>query len=182
MKIITLKTLATGIVAGMLLLTSCGKDGATGPQGPAGTNGTNGVANISVQDFTISTWSLSTTATTYFYTQQPVTNLNADVNSNGAVEVFFSISGGNNWTALPMTQYVSGTGGADYYFNYTTSALGFIEVDWTSSSSLTAGYDPNSIFGTTVQLKVVVIPPSMRKANPDVNFHNYNEIKKHFKI
>jgi hypothetical protein len=179
MKIITLKTLATGIVAGMLLLTSCGKDGATGPQGPAGTNGTNGVANISVQDFTINSWNQTTTGTLYYYTQLNVTALTADVNNNGAVEVFFSTTGGTYWTGLPMTEYVSG--GSNYIFNFSTGT-NLVEVDWIAASGFVVGNDPNTIFGATIQLKVVVIPPSMRKANPDVNFHNYNEIKKHFKI
>ncbi len=50
MKTITIKTLATGIVASVLLLTSC-KKGETGPAGTDGTNGVNGVVPTSTDGF-----------------------------------------------------------------------------------------------------------------------------------
>jgi hypothetical protein len=45
MKTVTIKTLATGIVATLMLFTSC-KKAETGPAGPAGSNGTNGTNGI----------------------------------------------------------------------------------------------------------------------------------------
>lgn len=50
MKTITIKTLATGIVASVLLFASCEK-GETGPAGSNGTNGTNGIVPVSTDGF-----------------------------------------------------------------------------------------------------------------------------------
>ena len=50
MKTITIKTFATGIVASVLLFTSC-KKGETGPAGSNGTNGVNGVVSTSTDGF-----------------------------------------------------------------------------------------------------------------------------------
>ncbi|MES2512918.1 MAG: hypothetical protein V4580_02190 [Bacteroidota bacterium] len=50
MKTITMKTFATGIVAAVLLVTSC-KKGETGPAGADGMNGTNGVVPTSTDGF-----------------------------------------------------------------------------------------------------------------------------------
>jgi hypothetical protein len=50
MKTITIKTLATGIVATVLLFAAC-KKGETGPSGSNGTNGANGVVATSTDGF-----------------------------------------------------------------------------------------------------------------------------------
>ncbi len=50
MKTITITTLATGIVATVLLFASC-KKGETGPAGADGTNGTNGIVPVTTDGF-----------------------------------------------------------------------------------------------------------------------------------
>jgi hypothetical protein len=189
MKTITLKTLATGIVASVLLLTSCGKDGATGPagatgpQGVAGFNGLNGSANVTVQDFTIPTASWQNNTSNWYYDLQ-VNNLTQLVQDSGVVQVFMNFSTtGTIWTALPYTFNSSPV----YIMNYNTSisgSTGYVALQWVyNTNGASIGSDPTTVFSVTaVQFKVVTIPPAARKANPNVNFHDYNDIKKHFKI
>ena len=161
------------MLAGVLIITNgCkkSKDGATGPAGANGTNGTNGTngnANVVAHTFTVSTWS---STSSYYYTQLAFPELNATNINSAAVEVFFGTAA-NTWTALPYT-YVSTIN--NYFMGFITS-VSTVEVRWTCNSSFTIGSDPNSIFSTTVQVKVVVIPPGMKK--PNVNYHSYEEIK-----
>lgn len=191
MKSITMKTLATGIVASVLLLTSCGKDGATGPagatgpQGLPGTNGVNGTngVKIFVQDFTVPTASwLSNTSN--WYTDLTVNGLTQLVQDSGTVQVFMNFSTtGTIWTALPYTFNSSPV----YIMNYNTSisgSTGYVALQWVNNTSGgSIGNDPTTVFGVTaVQFKVVTIPPAARRANPNINFHDYSEIKKHFKL
>ena len=175
MKKITLKTLATGIVASMLLFTSCGKDGATGPagatgpQGPAGTNGTNGVANIA--SYTGSTQNSSWVVNPNNYELDatfPVSAITQDVVTNGTIQVFLGDGTGNQWSAMPFSL-------TDIEFNYTYS-VGQVVIQETQGN-LTLPANPG-----VRQFKFVVIPSGARKAHPEVNFHNYNEIKKAFNV
>jgi hypothetical protein len=183
MKTITMKTLATGMVAGMILFISCSKEGPTGPQGVAGTNGTNGtngVANIAVETFTLNSgnWSYSTTYLDYTAVLNDAALIQS-VQDSGAVEVFYSINSGSLWSALPCTINVGS--GAFYTFAF-SSATAAATLTWTYFGSGT-GTDPSTAFsGANLEFKVVTIPPALRKANPNVNFHDYNDIKKHFKL
>jgi len=177
MKTIIMKTLATGIVASMLLFTSCeGPAGATGPQGiigltgTNGTNGTNGSANVSVVDFTVqqASW-LSNTSN--WYSDLTVNSLTQQVQDSGAVQVFvnWNTSGSPIWTALPYTFNSSPV----YIMNFNTQA-GFIALQWVyNTNGGSIGSDPCTEFGVTaLQFKVVTIPPAAWRAHPNVNLHN----------
>jgi hypothetical protein len=175
MKTNTIKTIVTGIVAGMLLFTSCGKDGPVGPQGPAGKNG---AANITVQDFTVTTW--SSIPNFDYYADLTIPALTQAVQDNGTVQVFMSWNSGTPiWTALPYTFNNTPV----YIMNYNTQT-GFVVLQWVyNNSGGPLANDPNTEFGvTSLQFKVVIIPPAARLAHPNVNFHNFNEIKEAFKL
>ena len=102
MKSITIKTLATGIVASVLLFTSCaGPAGATGPQGVAGTNGSTNVAS-----YPFSTQNSSWVVNTNNYEQDAtfsIPAITADVVTNGTIQVFLGNSAGTSWSAMPFS-------------------------------------------------------------------------------
>jgi len=189
MKTNTLKTLAAGIVASVLLLTSCGKDGATGPagatgpQGVAGYNGTNGSANVSVSDYvtTVTSWSVTTPNTNY-YTYFTVPALTQKVQDSGAVQVFVNINGNTSpsiWTNMPYTFNTTPV----YIMNYNTQA-NYVTIQWVDNTNgSTVGSDPCTTLGLSfISFKVVTIPPAARRANPNVNIHDFEAIKKAFKL
>jgi hypothetical protein len=92
-----------------------------------------------------------------------------------AVIVYFSTTG-TKWIAVPFTQYNSPS---NYFMGFNTS-LGKVQVTWVYDSSLSQGNDPNTYYSTNVQFKVVVIPPAVRKANPDLDLKNYDAVKIRF--
>ena len=61
------------------------------------------------------------------------------------------------------------------------TAVGDIEVRW-EYNGIGSGSSPTSIYGTASQFKVVVIPPAVKKANPNVDLNNYNEVKEAFEL
>jgi hypothetical protein len=61
------------------------------------------------------------------------------------------------------------------------TTVGQVEVTWFYDSSLSSGSDPNAYYGTTVRCKVV-IPPTMKLANPDLDLKDYEAVKKRFKL
>jgi hypothetical protein len=167
MKTITMKTLATGIIASVLLLASCaGPAGATGPQGVAGTNGSTNVASYmgSTQN---SSWVVNTNNYELDATF-PVSAITQDVVTNGTIQVFLGNSAGSQWSAMPFS--LTGV-----EFNYTYS-VGQVVIQETQGNS-TLPTNPGVQY-----FKFVVIPSAARKAHPEVNLHNYNEIKKAFNV
>ncbi|HEX7414337.1 MAG TPA: hypothetical protein VF411_09875 [Bacteroidia bacterium] len=181
MKTITMKTLAAGmVVATMILFTQCnvGPQGAQGPiglTGAAGTNGTNGTNGNTVQTFTGSTVSASWTSVngnTEWDASFTVPAATATVVANGTIEAFLGDGTGTVWYALPSSYK-----GLEYNYSYQLNQVG-IQV------TNTAGTLPTLPGGGTgvEQFKFVVISPSARLANPNVNFKNYAEIKKAFNL
>ena len=153
-----------------VMFTGCTKKGDTGATGAAGTNGN---ANVQSYFFASTSWTYSSSSDDY-YEFFPVPALTASNLNNAAVEVFYSTTAlGNNWVALPMTQFASGLPN-NYSFNFTISA-GSVLVEWKYLGSGGTSNDPSTFYGSTVQIKVVVIPPAMRK--PNVNHNSYADVK-----
>jgi len=159
MKTIIMKTFAAGIVATALLFTSCTKDGATGatgPQGPAGN------ANVQTFNFTANPWTLSS-STTYWYYDYPLT-----VPTNAAVMVYYTSSTLNSGSAANLSLPITLSGNQIYFkYNSTTLEMGVNSVAGTVGVS-----NPGPL-----NFQVVVIPPAARLANPNVNLHNFDEVK-----
>jgi len=149
------------LAAGTLLIAGCTKTGPQGPQGPTGN------ANVIGENpFTVSSWTAvgavsSNTATSYYATFTDA-NITSDVAAYGLVEIYklYTING-SGWTNLPdidgvtTTVYNFGTGG------FTISVL-------TTDGSLTTYPD-------SVEFRAVIIPSSVRQANPHTNWKNYAE-------
>jgi hypothetical protein len=160
MKTITRRTLAAGIVAGMLLFAGCTKEGPIGPQGQPGLNG---VANIQTSFVTVKStdWSYDQTSNLWYSDFGGF----GTISNNAAVLVYY-VDNTNTNVSLPVTfsdiQY--------YYSNGFSNGSSFIEVDVSSASGATTVANP----GTT-NYKIVVIPPAFILKN--VNTGNYAEVK-----
>jgi hypothetical protein len=165
MKKILHLNLITLFVIALVMTNGCKKEG---PPGPAGN------ANVTATTFSASSWSWSSP---YYYANFNVPDLTSSNINTAAVMVYFSTTGGT-WIAVPYTQYTSAY---DYHMGFNTSA-GTVQVTWVYDSSLSNGSDPNAFYSTTVQYKIVVIPPSARQANPNVNLKDYNAVKAAFQL
>ena len=157
----TAKAITTFIVVCGLIFSSC-KKGDTGPAGKNGTNGKDGVANISSKNYYLSPSSWSAISSGRYQITEFDSDI-ADATTDG-IEVFVSVSGLNNgaYFGLPTTSFFNPSDNLGYsYLNGTINLIYFY-------SSAPTYY---------ITLKVVVIPPSQRKAHPNVNHHNYEEVK-----
>ena len=139
-----------------ILFNGCkGKDGAPGATGPAG--------NANVHSGTVSvtpgSWSNPQTGEyTAAFSDPSLTNATVD-----GVEAFISPDG-VTWLAIPQTSLL--VNGDNMSYAYQNGAVTFIYL-YTSAPTV------------TVYLKVVVIPPALR-TNPNVNYKNYESLKKAF--
>lgn len=147
------------------IINSC-KKGDTGPTGPEGQSGN---SNIVSTTYSVSSWSWSSP---YYYQNLSVPALTPTNVNSAAVMVYFNTSG-TTWLALPYTQYNSPY---DYFMGFSTSE-GNVQVTWFYDSSLSSGSSPSTYYGSTIQFKVVVIPPAARIRNPNVDLRNYEEVK-----
>lgn len=146
----------------LLLFYSCSK-------GPTGEPGKDGVANLKVYTFHISNEDWTYNAfNVFYYCDLYVYDITPEVLDSGTVEVFVGDGNGTSWSAIPRT-------------------AGLIWIDYSYHEEY-AEVHVGNIFGANPgnpgeqEFKVVVIPPLQREANPDVNWDDYNDIAKHFKI
>lgn len=159
----TMLTLACG-----LLFTNCAKDGKTGPAGPAGANGTNGNANVVSSSITSSSWVYTAPSWGITFTYPAITQ---DIIDKGAVLVYLKV--GSAYNQLPLTIYQSASYSSTYEVSTVVGGLTIFATD----SDLTQPTNPGS-----KTFKVVVIAASGRAANPNVNYNDYNAVKKAFNL
>jgi hypothetical protein len=133
-----------------------------------------GDADIISRTASVSSWGWSSP---YYFTEISIPELTSSNINTAGVMVYFSHSSGN-WIAIPYTQYHSPY---NYVMNFSCSP-GNVEVTWFYDTSFSAGSDPNTYYGSTIQIKVVVIPPAERIKNPNVNLNDYNEVKRTYKL
>ena len=138
-------------------------------RGPEGPPGLNGVANIVAYDIVTNnaSWSYDYSNDLY-YTDAQIPDITQAVIDGGTVQAFYSNADFSYFIALPTTESLLWIGYS--YF------AGIGEID----EGLTDGTQPNN--PGTQYFKFVVIPPAARQANPDVNWNDYNDITRHFKI
>jgi len=160
----TAKIFGTFALACGLLFTGCKK----GDTGPAGANGTNGNANVVSSSLTTSAWTYVSPSWEMTFTYPAITQ---NILDNGAVLVY--VQQGSNYYQLPYTFYPASTYSRTYTFVH---YLGGMKV-FVTDSDLTMPSNPGSL-----TFKVVVIAASQRMANPNVNYDNYNEVKKAFDL
>jgi hypothetical protein len=156
MKTIKIKTLVTGIAAGILLFTGCTKDGATGPAGAAGS------ANVSTHNISLTPSNWGADGYGGWYTL--ITTTGYDL-TKGAVSTFMS-NDNINWLALPAVGFTIGAPDINYQFNATS-----IEIFYDAQTGVASIAQP----ATTLYVKIVLIPPAMKK--PSINYNNYAAVK-----
>ena len=86
----------------------------------------------------------------------------------------------HEWQALPYT-YPS----SPAYFMEFDIAANQVTVNWYYNGS-GLGTDPNTIFNFTplnpMPFKIVVIPQRLKNSHPNLNYNNYEEVKKAFNL
>ena len=148
-----------------------GNTGCT--KGEDGTPGKSGNANVTARTFSVSSWASNSSR---WYAQLSVPELNSSNINSASVQVYWGTVS-NNWLALPYT-YVTST--TNYFMGYLTT-VNLVEVRWDYNGA-GIGSDPNTVFGSAVQIKVVVIPPAAMVANPHLDLKNYQEVAKQFNL
>lgn len=156
-----MKQLLLTVFAGTLLFaSSCTKTGPQGPSGPAGPQGNTGNANvIGSNPFTVYDWTWDATLGAFyaFFNYDAITSAVAD---GGMVMVYKQYSDGN-WTNLPETN-----GKTITYFVF---KQGQYEIDVYNTDGTVPAYPGTIVF------RVVVIPSSLRLANPNANWKDYQQ-------
>jgi hypothetical protein len=143
-------------------------------KGEDGIPGKDGSANVESRTFSASSWNYSSP---YYYLELSVPELTASNIHSTAVMAYFSIDG-SNWRAVPYTQYNTPSN----YFMGCISSVGNVRITWFYDSSLSSGDNPNVYYGTTVKLKVVVIPVAAKIINPNIDYKNYEEVRAAFHL
>jgi len=139
-----------------------GDTGPAGPQGPQG-NANVGVGTVSV---TQSQWTYDNINWDYYYDVSD-NSITEAIATNGTVEVFVNNTGAtDDWNAMPYTVYYLANKSYSFDYEYYNGGV-----------TLYIKLSDNSTFSTiaTYSFKVVVISGSLRKANPNANWSNYNE-------
>ena len=156
-----------------------GINGVAGPTGPAGANGNagangaNGNANVlgSLPFSTASTnWS-SLSGGAIWTAKVEATAITQSIVDRGIVSVFrkyTSNDGATEWSPLPDTNT-----NINISFDY---GVGYITL-FTQSTNAVAITNPG-----VLTFRYVIITASNRMAKPNVNWNNYNEVKKALKL
>jgi hypothetical protein len=154
-----------------LFAMSCSKDGAVGPAGPAGANGINGIngtngnANV-IGTNTVSVPSSSWTSSggnTVWTTTLTASAITQTIVDRGMVSVFFQ--SGSGWIALPYSNP------QNHYFTVYGFALGSVQISITTESGYVLTSPGSNVF------RIVVISPSNKIANPNIDWKDYNQVK-----
>lgn len=174
------------------ILTGC-KDGEIGPQGPAGpagptgptgangTNGSNGATGATGSANVIySPWITlpkGVLVDNLWYFDIALPQLTQDQVNNGVLLAYLGDTGAS--FALPFTEGNPAGQGTSYFVNWDANQkkmtlhirpIGAIPVNWANLL-------------VQVKIRYIIIPGAVKTAmNPNINFNDYNEVQKYFKI
>ncbi len=136
-----------------------GPAGATGANGTNGTNGTNGAANIKTKIVAVTPGSWNNPSAGLYdvgISMPDLTNVDSD-----AVMVYALVTTGV-YASLPQSNWFAY--GDSFIFTYLNQQVNLF-------------YSYSSAPLNAVQIKIVVIPPSARLANPGINYRSYEQVK-----
>ena len=168
----------------LLLMVACGKEGPMGPQGPQGPMGPQGPAGHDGNAYVVSTtlmvysddWYWDETSWRVDFDYDAVTN---DIYNSGVVFVYMEVE--DTWRQIPMTFYYT-----DYdnqgNLLYCSSSLetsfyvGGVSVFWTENDFYD-GYRPGDR-----RFRVVAITAGYYSAHPELDYSNYEEVRKTFQL
>lgn len=155
------------IISAVLLtaavFSSCKKDpGPAGPAGPAGN------ANVIHYSVTVAPWQWSYDA---FYSHWDY-QYSCTADNESAVLMY--VMGGNGKQAMPWYNSFS-----NVQYDFATNLFAtpsHIEFQYTNFTSNTTAPTSDEYF------YVVIIPPAIRAAHPDLDYSNYEEVKRTFSL
>lgn len=140
---------------------SCKKEG---PPGPAGKDGN---ANVKSSTVTFSNWAWNSSGL-YDYADFTWGEITSDVANNGAVLIYVN-NGNGGWLPLPRTIYPNNSYSQSQRYVYATGSFSIIVQD----SDLTQPINPG-----TWTIRAVAVAGSVRHANPNLDWDNYEAVKK----
>jgi hypothetical protein len=160
-------TVISMTLVAMIFAVSC-----RGPQGPEGPTGN---ANVASSTLTVypSQWYWDNTS---WRVDIEYKAINADIDAHGAVLVYMDVEG--TWRQIPMTYYYYDAQYDSFYASSleVSTYLEGLSIFWTESdlSQLDA---PG-----THDFKIVVIAASVYQSRSDVDYSNYEAVKKAFQL
>ena len=142
------------------ILPGCKKEG---PPGPAGKDGN---ANVKSTTHTFSNWYWNSSYA-YDYADFTWGEITSDIVNSGSVFVYLS-DGIGGWIPLPRTVFPSSSYSQSQRYVYYQGGFSIIVQD----SDLTQPGNPG-----TWTIKVLSVAGSVRTANPDLDWNNYEAVK-----
>jgi hypothetical protein len=152
------------IIFGIALISivGCTKEGPTGPAGA------NGNANVVSSTISSSNWVFNSPSWSNTFTYPAITQ---DIIDKGAVLVY--LKNGQAYSQLPLTIFQS----ASYSTSLEVASFpGGVKIFWTDSD-LTQPNNPGN-----KEFKIVVIAASGLAQNPNLDFENYDAVKRAYNL
>lgn len=148
---------ATALVSALLLFGSCKKEGPPGKDGNA---------NVKSSTVTFSNWNWDNT-NFYSYADFTWSELTPSIVNSGAVLMYLNTNLG--WVELPRTIYpTSGySESQSFYYNVGTFKIKVQDSDFL----------PPSPALSTWTIKIIAMESTVRKANPNLDWSNYEAVK-----
>lgn len=164
------KILNNILLAAIIMIAGCAKDGAVGPSGSNGTNGTNGNANVQSMMITAlpSTWQ---NFGTFGHNDISVPQITQAILDSGIISSYW-IYNTTTGTQIPLP-FVDGNTQFSYYPQLTVGHYK-LEIDHFGSTFT----NPTS----TMQIKLVLATAHARMSNPDLNWNDYESVKTRFHL
>ena len=154
--------LSIALITLLSLFSGCKKEG---PAGPAGKEGN---ANVKSSTTTFSNWTWDgSSGVEYDYVDFTWGEITSEIVNTGGVFIYVS-NGAGGWLPLPRTIFPNNAYTQSQRFVYTTGAFRIIVQD----SDLTQPLNPG-----TWTIKVLAVASSLRQANPDLDWNNYEAVK-----
>lgn len=168
-KMKTLKRiLSLVVIVSMVSIFSCTKEGKQGEQGMSGANGTNGSSNVQNFDITLNSWDW--TYDNLYQRQYYRYWVSADYNS---LVVCYVMSG----SGKQIMPYYEAITQRNYDFaNVLYQSSPYIEIQYTDYNS------PTTAPSSSKNFYLIIVPPTARLANPNVDYTNYEEVKRTFNL
>lgn len=157
----------------MIFAVSC--RGPMGPEGPAGHDGNANVASSTVTVYP-SDWYWDNTSWRVDLRYEAI---NADITDHGAVLVYMEDR--NTWRQIPLTFYYNlfDDDGNEYFYSSSLEVSSYdngVSIFWTEDDFYD-GYRPEEH-----RFKIVVIAASVYASRPDVDYSDYEAVKRAFQL
>ena len=173
------KVICMALLAVIAMASCRGPRGPEGPEGPAGPAGQDGNANVVSSTVTVypNDWYFDNN--TSWRVDIEYKAIDADIHDYGAVLVYMNQE--NTWRQLPFTFYYSQNlqDGSVGYFSSSLEVSTYeegVSIFWTENDFYD-GYRPEQH-----DFKIVVIAASLYEARSDVDYSDYEAVKRAFQL